>query len=521
MTRDELIKYIQNNHLARNGKLNAKKPIPKELYQLIINETADFDISYSISDRVNLLLLGINKAPICPTCNVNKLKFTKYRTFTKNCSKTCAAKNLERNKKIQSKIDYNQISRDKKQANLEKFGVEYYFQTNEFKKKSKSTLIKKYSATNISNVDAIKEKKKITFEKNFNEDKKQDLFKKRGESISQKFPNTTIVKENLEELLKNYTPIQISKKFGLAFSTVYNYISDDVKLHKQYIENRSSSYELQISNLLDEMKIKYVKNDRQQIAPYELDLYCPDYNLAIEVNGIYFHHDERLPKNYHLNKTTQCNLKNIHLIHLWDTQIDADLDLIKSLLQTQFYKVERKIFARNCQIKILTQEQYKKFCENNHVQGYCSASVKLGLFFENKLVSAMSFGHSRFNKKAQWELTRFCNSKYTTVVGGASKLFKYFVKKYDPEKIISYCERSIFTGNLYQTLGFQFLHFSKPNYFYYKRGILESRNKFQKHRLSKILLDYNPDLTEYENMKNNGYKRVWDCGQSVWLWERT
>ena len=34
------------------------------------------------------------------------------------------------------------------------------------------------------------------------------------------------------------------------------------------------------------------------------------------------------------------------------------------------------------------------------------------------------------NHKQQWELVRFCNKLNTRVVGGASKLLKYFIKNW-------------------------------------------------------------------------------------------
>jgi len=46
-----------------------------------------------------------------------------------------------------------------------------------------------------------------------------------------------------------------------------------------------------------------------------------------------------------------------------------------------------------------------------------------------------------------------------------------------------------------------------------------SRNKFQKHKLEKQLDSFDPVKTEWENMKDNGYDRFWDCGNKVWLYQ--
>jgi hypothetical protein len=34
-----------------------------------------------------------------------------------------------------------------------------------------------------------------------------------------------------------------------------------------------------------------------------------------------------------------------------------------------------------------------------------------------------------------------------------------------------------------------------------------------------LLENYNSDLTEYQNMLENGYHRVWDCGIFVFIYK--
>ena len=44
--------------------------------------------------------------------------------------------------------------------------------------------------------------------------------------------------------------------------------------------------------------------------------------------------------------------------------------------------------------------------------------------------------------------------------------------------------------------------------------------KYQKHKLQNILENFDKDLTEWHNMKNHGYDRIWDCGNDVWFWKK-
>jgi len=128
----------------------------------------------------------------------------------------------------------------------------------------------------------------------------------------------------------------------------------------------------------------------------------------------------------------------------------------------------------------------------------------------------MTFGKSRFNKKVAWELLRFCNKINYLVIGGASRLFKYFVKKYD-DSVISYADKRYSIGNLYKNLGFKLSHESKPNYFYWKHNlVLQSRIQYQKHKLKDKLENFNLKLTESENMYNNGFRKIFDCGNQIW-----
>jgi hypothetical protein len=67
-------------------------------------------------------------------------------------------------------------------------------------------------------------------------------------------------------------------------------------------------------------------------------------------------------------------------------------------------------------------------------------------------------------------------------------------------------------------LNFEFLHRSPPSYFYTKDyQKIYHRIKFQKNKLSS-LDNFNPELTEWQNMCSNGYDRIWDCGNDVWVW---
>jgi hypothetical protein len=127
----------------------------------------------------------------------------------------------------------------------------------------------------------------------------------------------------------------------------------------------------------------------------------------------------------------------------------------------------------------------------------------------------MTFCKPRFNKKYQYELSRFCSKAGCNVIGGASKLFKYFVDNYNPISIISYSNIAHTKGNLYNLLGFSFNSISEPNYVWTNGHKILTRYQCQKHKL--LEQDFKGN-TETEIMHNNGYYRIFDCGNKVWIW---
>ena len=102
-------------------------------------------------------------------------------------------------------------------------------------------------------------------------------------------------------------------------------------------------------------------------------------------------------------------------------------------------------------------------------------------------------------------------------MGGKQKLLKYFERKYKPKSLSSYCEKNKFSGNSYYQMGFKLDKESQPCYTYFKSHsyIPLSRLAFQKHKLKDLLESFDENLTEWENMTNNGYLRLFDYGNFV------
>ncbi len=300
---------------------------------------------------------------------------------------------------------------------------------------------------------------------------------------------------------------------------------------------KSNKKEEFLTNLFKEYNINYIYNDRTIIAPLEIDIFIPDFKFGIEHNGLYFHSYGKnswsalnnyhlLNKNRHLEKTIKMEEQDYQLFHIREDHLLCPLkkDIWKSVLLNKC-GFSNKVHARKLQVVNLNghQDFVKTFLEDNHLQGSCPASIKLGLQDPETgiIYSIMTFGKSRFDKNIEYELLRFCNLRYHNVRGAASKLMSGFEKYYKPDSIISYANRDWSQGNLYRAIGFKYSHIAEPNYFYIDCNFnIIKRQQAQKHKLKAFLesknLVFNENLSERDNMINNGYRIYYDTGNLVY-----
>ena len=124
---------------------------------------------------------------------------------------------------------------------------------------------------------------------------------------------------------------------------------------------------------------KIISNDKSIINPYELDIYIPSKNLAFEFDGIYYHSNQFKDKMYHYNKTKLCEEKGIRLIHVFEDDWRFKQNIVKSMIKSSLGIYDRKIFARKCEIKNILVSEYRNFMNENHLQGYTTASYYIGL----------------------------------------------------------------------------------------------------------------------------------------------
>jgi hypothetical protein len=304
--------------------------------------------------------------------------------------------------------------------------------------------------------------------------------------------------------------LEVECKQGHRFKRTYgSFVAGTTKCPICYPD--VSSQELEIKKLLEDNNIEFIHSDWTTLGNNkELDFYIHSVNLAIEFNGIYWHSELKgKTSTYHLAKTQICESKGIHLLHIFENEWSNPLkqEIWKSIIKGKL-GMHNYISSEECYIKEVSKVDERTFINKNHLQGFVKSQLSLGLYHNDELVNLMTFRKIQIN--ADWELLRFASKLNTNVVGGASKLFKHFLKEHSGI-IVSYSDRRYSNGNIYSKLGFEFSHNSAPNYYYFKDTKKLEPNTLNENGLSP---------TEWENMKATGYNRIWDCGNSIWIFNK-
>lgn len=250
---------------------------------------------------------------------------------------------------------------------------------------------------------------------------------------------------------------------------------------------------------------------------FELDIYVKEKNLAVEYNGCYYHASNGINhrgKNYHFNKNVIAYKEGIELIQVWEDQWKNQKEIIKDIIAARLGIIRgEKIYARKCEIRDVSTADYREFCNKYHVQGYRSASIKLGLYYKNELVQIASFNKARqysYNSidKYEYEWVRGCISSNNKVVGGTSKLLKYFIDTYKPNNILCFSDWNLFSGKGYEEAGFQLEGYTGPDKFY-----ITINNKMQ--RINRSPYAYQ----QYKQMVNEGKLfECHGCGSKKFVW---
>jgi len=477
-----------------------------------INKTLSDEDLFSIANNIEV--------PLCESCKLESVSLISFKTgFGKYCSKACYAKSLSKrnskNNKTLNKIKGKKI----KQQRIKEFGSDLQKAVDEYINSGVITL-KEISIKYQIPISYIRETLLDYYNSNCIPTKRKASAWRY--KISQKMEDIDIYLCDPEWLSKaqreNKTTSMIAEELGCSS----NYVATKSRQIGMPFRNNNSisSYEIIFTEFLKEKGIEVINNNRKILNGLEIDIYLPKYNIGIEINGVYWHQfleesnqdfffagKRNFDKNYHKNKTDTAKQNGVSLIHINDYEFNDNIKL--SIFKSIIYGkcgFNKKIYARKCDAREINDKDYKDFLNLNHLEGKISSDVKLGLFHNDELLMVSGFSNSFPDNKNEWELDRMCSKTEIVVVGGASKLFQYFKRKYNPNSIISYCNRNCFDGGVYKKLGMNKIFTQPPNC------------KWVKYEGKKVIIKCGHQINKDNITSSENYMKIYDCGHDVFYW---
>lgn len=296
-----------------------------------------------------------------------------------------------------------------------------------------------------------------------------------------------------------------------------------------------SKGEMQVFALMSFLT-KAESRNKAVLKPRELDIYLPEVNLAIEYCGEFRHShgdaaDEKAKKLNHARKYLDCKAQGIRLITLWESEWKERNYAVRRLLRNAVGKSKGKLMARKCELRKVTNAEARLFYDRYHPQGGEGHGEHYALFWNGKMVACMRFvlgandrGAAAANRT--WTLGRYATR--ITVAGAASRLFKAFLREFNPTEVKSFSDNRFFDGGMYEQLGFVLEEDVPPDYtiWHPKLGILPKPH-YQRRQIPKRLKEvgvddaFNPETdprTEREMTYLMGARRLYDCGKKRWKW---
>lgn len=446
-------------------------------------------------------------------------------TSLKNWGVDNPAKSEEVKAKMSATMKGREYLEGRAQTCKEKYGYASPMQCEEVKAKREATCLERYGMKGHPwNPD--------TFMKIVTDPTKAE------EYIKFKEDPQAYISDNYPEAPSIY---QLTDDLGVSNTPIYDILV--ANNCRDLIQHNYSNMESEVMEFIRSIvpHIVIERNNRTIIKPQELDLYLPEYKLGIECNPASTHNSSigdpwgSKPKHYkyHQDKSTLAQQNGVFLFHIFGYEWVNKKGIIKSMMANLLHVSSRKLNGRDTYVCEVSGNECKQFLNDNHRQGYTSSRVRLGLRLKStdELVSVMTFSHMRntMGKSSSadddvWELSRFCSLLNTNVRGAGDKLFKAFLSRYNPQKVVSFSDIAHTTGKLYQKLGFNNVSSTPPSYVWSDiyDNVYYHRVSCQKHHLRKLLDDDSIDIdnnTEKEIMEAHKFVRIYDSG--VVRWEYT
>jgi hypothetical protein len=483
----------------------------------------------------------------CSKACSNKLKIQK-------CKETVRSKygvdNVSQSSEFKAKIrkglllKSKQIADSRRRTMVDKYGVEYPMQSDTLKSKILETNEQRYGYTNPAKNSDIKLKiSNSVRSKECQQKVQQTNLERYGVSyasqslkIQDKMKST-----NLERYGVEY-PTQSENVKSKMIQTLYTTRINDPTIKQRAIEAIHATckerygvdWPCQLEQCRQASGAKSTVNDKfksicesngilleseYHLGSYSYDFKVVDQNILIELDPTYTHNVignhwnlKGLAYDYHKLKSELAESQGFQCIHIFDWD-----DCTKIL---NIIRPKQAVYARQCEILEVSSTDCDSFLNWYHLQNTCRGQkFKLGLYHNGELIQVMAFGKPRYNKNYQWELLRLCTKSGYCVIGGASKLFRYFINNYNPQSTISYCDKSKFKGEVYTEIGMSLKYTTPPAKVWSNGNQKITDNLLRQRGFDQIFhTEFGKGTSNDELMLKHGWLPVYDCGQAVYEW---
>jgi hypothetical protein len=494
---------------------------------------------------ISELIFLYRNSSVLPICEKgNKKKFKSYNRGYGFCgnANTCACNQAHKSltqkniQKTRTALEKSRIQLKKTNTTLLKYGVDHHSKSQSVKQKKKETFLKKYGVDHNWKNPASYHKSRETCKEKFGEyypQKKKEIYERilrsRNQTMIEKYGVTSNAhfhltdeqisiltdKNKFKHLIENKTFSEIFLKLPVDRETIgrraeeYGFLS---LIKRNAFE---SSLELKIEEVLKQHNIEYVKNDRTLIFPNEIDFFLPQFNVGIELNGIYWHSElgGKKSPSYHYKKWKRAQEKKINLYQFFEDDVSDRFHIIKSKILYLTGNVVNSVYARDlkfvrCDDFLLEQQFYDK----NHLQGSTKNRNHTFLLEQDGIIyAALS---TKRNNMGQLEVVRYASDVDFRVVGGFSKLLTNAVKILNFQgEVISYSDNLISNGNLYSQNAFKAVRSSFPGYWF-----TDYLTKFHWQRINNKEYQEKIDKNKsrWQNAQELGWDRIWDAGKTLW-----
>lgn len=240
--------------------------------------------------------------------------------------------------------NHDDIIQKRQQTCLEKFGVKEICQSQYFKDKSKQTKFERYNDENYINLDKIKQTKLERYNDcNYHNIAKYKctLYKR----IDDFEVNNDCTQFNtlIEKYGQGWKTLNLPIMYDGRFRFISNKYITEIKKYASANHNlvATSKQEKEVLDYIKTLTKEKIYENRKNIIrdenqKYELDMYIPSLNIAIEYNGNYWHSTVNKDKYYHQRKSILCYKNGIQLIHIYEFQWENQKEQIKKQLRKLF-----------------------------------------------------------------------------------------------------------------------------------------------------------------------------------------